>query len=117
MRKRYQDYYEVEVAREVGLNAAAVATFLWRRLIHDPNMKYRHGYAWIKASYGLMSFAMPFLTKAQARYAVGKLMDKGYIKKGNYNDYKFDRTNWYTFTPYGAAMMGYDGEEYAEEED
>ena len=27
MRKRYQDYYEVEVAREVGLNAAAVATF------------------------------------------------------------------------------------------
>lgn len=75
MRKRYQDYYEVEVARECGLNAAAVATFLWRRLIHDPNMKYRHGYAWIKASYGLMSFAMPFLTKAQARYAVGKLVD------------------------------------------
>ena len=40
MRKRYQDYYEAEVARECGLNAAAVATFLWRRLIHDPNMKY-----------------------------------------------------------------------------
>lgn len=43
-------------------------------------------------------------------------MDKGYIKKGNYNDYKFDRTNWYTFTPYGEAMMSYDGEDYAEEE-
>lgn len=116
MRKRYQDYYEVEVAREVGLNAAAVATFLWRRIRYAPDMKYRHGHAWIKAFYGLMSFAMPFLTKAQARYAVGKLMDKGYIKKGHYSDDKFDRTNWYALTPYGAAMMGY-GEYYEEEDD
>ena len=81
----------------------------------DPEMKYRHGYSWIKASYGFMSFAMPFLTPGQARYAVRKLMDMGYLKKGHYSDYKFDRTNWYTFTPYGAAMMGY-GEDYEEEE-
>lgn len=111
-----RDYFEVEVAREVGLNAATVASFLWDIMRVDPKMKYRHGHAWVKASYGFISLAMPYLTKCQARHAVKKLIKKGYIRKGCYSDNKFDHTNWYAFTEYGSAMMNF-GESYEEEDD
>ncbi len=53
-----RDYFEVEVEREVGLNAATVASFLWDIMRLDPEMKYRHGLAWVKASYRFISLGM-----------------------------------------------------------
>ena len=38
-----QEFFDVEVARECGVNAAAVASYLWHRFREDPEMKYRHG--------------------------------------------------------------------------
>ena len=111
-----QDYFDLEVARECGVNAATVATFLWERLISDPNLKYRHGLAWTKVSQRMMTIALPYLTIDQIAYAVNKLIDLGYIKKGHYDINKFDHTNWYAFTKYGSKVMNF-GEEYEYEDD
>ena len=111
-----QDYFDLEIARKCGVNAAAVATFLWEHLMDDPDMKYRHGLPWTKASQKTMTIAMPYLTINQVTYAVNKLIERGYIKKGHYDNNKFDHTNWYAFTKYGSQIMDY-GEEYGYEDD
>ena len=40
-----------------------------------------------------------------AKDAVNVLVGKGYIRKGCFNDNRFDHTNWYAFTDYGKKMM------------
>ena len=37
--------------------------------------------------------------------ALGKLVDAGYVKVGNYNDTSFDRTKWYAITELGIKAM------------
>ena len=40
-----------------------------------------------------------------AKDAVGLLKENGYIRKGCFNDNRFDHTNWYSFTEYGVRIM------------
>ena len=111
-----QEFFDVEVARECGVNAAAVASYLWYRFREDPEMKYRHGAAWVGVSQKMMTYAMPYLSIDQVSYAVEKLKKKGYIRVGRYSSSKFDHTNWYSFTDYGASIMNF-GESYEDEDD
>ena len=80
----------------------------------DPDIKYRHDMVWVKASQKMMTVSMPYLTKGHVAYAVNKLIDRGYIKKGRYSENKFDHTNWYAFTEYGSLVMDY-GEDYEDD--
>ena len=102
------DYFDIEIARNCGLNAATIASFLWEILAEDPRFFWDEGFVWVKVSQRMMTITMPYFTRGQVAYAVNKLVDGGYIKKAKLSKGKFDHTNWYAFTEYGRAVMSRD---------
>lgn len=66
---------------------------------------YRHGYLWVKCTQKMMTVHIPFLTEDMVRHSVRKLIDKGIIKVGVFDDDRFDHTYWYTFTDYGEELL------------
>ena len=66
---------------------------------------YRHGYFWVKCTQKTITVHIPFLTEDMVRHSVNKLVEKGIMKVGVFNDDKFDHTYWYTFTAYGNELL------------
>ena len=47
----------------------------------------------------------PDLTDDESRYALKRLGQGRVLTKGQFNESRFDRTNWYAFTEFGQALM------------
>ena len=41
----------------------------------------------------------------EIRYALKRLIKGRVLTKGRFNESRFDRTNWYTFTEYGQFLL------------
>jgi len=101
-------YFRNDIAAKCGVNAAIVAQMLWDRLIDEAGTEKaleRHGCFWSRCSARMMTAELPFLSIHMAKDAVGLLRENGYIRKGCFNDNRFDHTNWYSFTEYGVRIM------------
>lgn len=103
-----------DVAVKCGVNAAIIADLLWH-IINDNSRyekrRYFYGSNWCRCSLKSMTIKYPYLTRNMAGTAVRRLIDQGIIIKACLNDSRFDHTNWYAFTEYGARlMMGDDAE-------
>lgn len=97
-----------DIAVKCGVNAAVIAEFLWDHLKDDGDgdgVLERHGRCWYRCSARMMTGEFPYLSIHMAKDAVNVLARKGYIRKGCFNDNRFDHTNWYAFTDYGKKMM------------
>ena len=97
--------FNTQIARLCGVNAAVVASQLWDAQAISDAAFYIDGYPWIRASYKRITAYLPFLTVHMVRTAVKKLLRKGVIKVGVYNDSRFDHTHSYAFTSYGRDLM------------
>lgn len=89
--------FEPDVASEVGVNAAVIYQNIvfWceknaanDRHIHD-------GLAWTYNSTRAFAEMFPYLTGDQVRRAIERLVEKGYIAIGNFNETAYDRTRWF----------------------
>lgn len=100
--------FRVNVARLCGLNAAIIAEYLYQlynnEACGDPEM-YRHGDFWVRKSALMMTGEFPFLSIDMVKDAVKVLKEKNIIRKGCFNENKFDHTSWYTFTDFGMKVM------------
>ena len=47
----------------------------------------------------------PFLSYDEFRYALKRLVKGQVLTKGQFNESRFDRTNWYAFTEFGQFLM------------
>ena len=45
------------------------------------------------------------MSRHMVKDAVDLLIEKNILRKDHFNDSRFDRTNWYAFTNYGAKLM------------
>jgi hypothetical protein len=52
--------------------------------------------AWVYNSVSAWSELFPYWTKKQIRRILDSLIEAGIIEKNNFNEMKYDRTNWYT---------------------
>ena len=100
--------FRVSVARLCGLNAAVIAEHLWylynNESCGNPE-RYRHGAYWVRQSALMMTGEYPFLSVDMVKDAIKMLKEKNIIRKGCFNENKFDHTAWYTFTGYGIKVM------------
>lgn len=92
------------VAMRCGLNAAVVADYLWQSFAEDEPI-IREGKHWIRRSKLMMSLELSFFTEEMIKGALNRLIKDRVIQKGNFNESRFDRTLWYTFTPFGRKLM------------
>ena len=96
------------IAMHCGVNAAIVAEHLWYLLMNEASGDdafHRHGSYWCRCSALMMTGEFPFMSLHMVKDAIKVLKKKNIIRKGCFNENKFDHTSWYTFTDYGVRMM------------
>ena len=93
-------YFEVNVAKEVGVNAAIVYENIAFWVKHNANQgkNLREGVHWMYATQKELSEQFDYLSIKQVRTALEKLEEHEYIKTGSFNRHGYDRTTWYTIT-------------------
>ena len=96
------------VAIHCGVNAAVIAEYLWYLLMNEVTEDEafcRHGKYWCRCSALMMTGEFPFMSIHMVKDAIKVLKEKNIIRKGCFNEDRFDHTSWYTFTDYGLRMM------------
>lgn len=89
--------FDPDVAKDVGVNAAVLYQNIqfWVSK-NEANEKHSYeGRYWMYNSMKAFSRLFIYLSARQIRTALDKLLDKGYIGKGNFNQIGYDRTLWY----------------------
>lgn len=99
-------YFNIEVAKEVGINAAVVFENIsfWVNHNAKTGRNERDGEYWTYGTQKDIAAQFEYLTIKQTRTALEKLEASGYIKTGNYNRHAYDRTRWFTLTEKGISI-------------
>lgn len=100
--------FRKNVAMKFGIPAAVIAEYLWYLYLNeaygeDKNMF--HGAYWLRCSQIALMYEFPFLSRHMVQDALAVLRKGRMIRKGCYNESRFDNTSWWTFTEYGVSMM------------
>ena len=94
-------FFDADIAKKYGVNAAVLACFLWdcieQKSTESPQL--HEGKVWVRCSVQMMTGFFLFLSYDEIRYALKRLV------KGQFNESRFDRTNWYAFTEFGQFLM------------
>ena len=99
--------FNIDVAKELGIEEAILLEnfYFWIKK-NKENVKHFHDeYCWTYNSLEALKNLFPYLNKEKIRYALSKLIDKGYLIKGNYNKLKLDRTCWYAMTEKSFSIL------------
>lgn len=102
-----QHSYDVEIAKEYGINAAVMLEDI-RRLVTDneaTGTNLHDGRYWTYSSVRAFAQLFPEMSSKAIRTALEKLESNGLIMTGNYNQSTNDRTKWYTLTDKANAMF------------
>lgn len=106
--------FRTSIAELCGLNAAVTAEILWEHFdeqMANGDTEAHFGYDWCRCSQAMIAVISGFcLSKHMVKDAIKELIKRDIIRKDCFNDSRFDRTNWYTFTEYGVRLM-MEGEE------
>lgn len=105
------------IADRCGVNAAIVAQLIWDSIADGNYDGYAYFYEnqkWCRCSVQMMTGIFPFFSHHMIKNALSVLVKKKVIKKGCFNESKFDRTNWYAFTEFGNYLVT-GGENYEED--
>ena len=100
-------FFDADIAKKYGVNAAVLACFLWdcteQKSAESPQL--HEGKVWVRCSVQMMTGFFPFLSYDEIRYALKQLVKGRVLTKGQFNENRFDRTNWYAFTEFGQFLM------------
>ena len=100
-------FFDADIAKKHGVNAAVLACFLWdcieQKSTESPQL--HEGKVWLRCSVQMMTGFFPFLSYDEIRYALKRLVKGRVLTKGRFNESRFDRTNWYVFTEFGQFLM------------
>ena len=99
-------YFDVEVAKKYGVNAAIILSNIafWVVKNEANGEHFRDGYYWTYNSIPAFNKLFPYLTEKQIRAALNILRSEELILVGNYNDDRRDRTLWYTLSEKGRCI-------------
>ena len=96
------------VAMQFGIPAAVIAEHLWYLYLNEAYGDDRNqfnGSYWCRCSQTALMYEFPFLSRHMVQDALAVLRKKRMIRKGCFNESRFDNTSWWTFTEYGVKMM------------
>ena len=102
-----EHHFNVEVAKECGVNASILFTNIayWVEHNRANRANFHDGTYWTFNSMKAFSELFPYFSQKQINTALKKLEDEGLIATGNYNKLPFDRTKWYAVTKKGHSFL------------
>ena len=91
-------FFNVYLAEKYGLHEAIIINHLafWIEKNIANKKNFVDGHYWTYNSIKAFQKIIPYLSEKQIRFSLKNLEKKGIIKIGNYNQFKYDRTQWYT---------------------
>ena len=102
--------FDVDVAQEVGVNAAIllenIAHWIEHNRANEDKKSFHDGRYWTYNSMKAFSELFPYLKPNAVRTALKKLKDADLIIVGNFNKLAYDRTQWYALTEKAEALLG-----------
>ena len=92
-------HFDSSVAEKVGVNAAVLYDNIrhWceKNSANSQVRNFHEGKYWTYNSSKAFAILFPFLSPRQIVTALDKLVEFGFIEKGNFNKISYDRTTWY----------------------
>ena len=100
--------YNVSIAKEIGVLPALLIHHFYTFMIYNQQVEkqlvrddskvstFHEGKTWSFSSFDDLHEYFPEYSKAAIKKAVKKLKEIKIIEIGNFNKYRFDKTNWYT---------------------
>lgn len=101
--------FDIKIAKEYGVNEAImIANFqFWIKKNKANGDNFYDGRYWTYNSYNAFKELFPFWTEQNIKTILKHLKEKGVLITGNYNENKYDHTNWYAFVD-EEKWIGYD---------
>ena len=92
--------FNVSLATLIGLNETIILTnFYFNVKSNEGNENMvKDGRVWFFRSVKYLNEQYPYLTPKKIRLAIERLIDAGYVYKGDYNQDKFNKCNWYSIS-------------------
>lgn len=92
-----EHHFDTKVAEQVGVIPAIVYYNIryWCKKNEANEQHYYDGHYWTYNSLAAFKELFPYLTARQIEYALKKLIDSGFILKGNYSKNPYNKTTWY----------------------
>ncbi|MCZ4270915.1 hypothetical protein [Maritalea porphyrae] len=89
--------FDPEIAQKVGVTGATIYQNIsyWIEKNQSNDKHLYDGQYWTYNSTKAFAEQFPYLTVSQIKTALNKLVEHGFIVKGNYNKIGLDKTNWY----------------------
>ena len=100
-------FFNSDVAEKVGVPGAIILNNLkyWIKHNRENEQNCYDGEYWTYNSLKAFCEQMPFYSQSTISRTLSKLETGGYIKTGNYNRDRWDRTKWYALTPVGYDLV------------
>ena len=100
-------FLNVEVASDVEVNAAIVFERMVFWISHNKinGKNFKDNTFWTYSTQADIAKEFEYFTVKHCRTAIDKLIENGYIKTGNYNRHKYDRTRWFALTEKGERTI------------
>ena len=99
--------FDVDIAKEYGVNEAVILESMnyWIQKNKANGKHFYEGEYWTYNSVKAFHEMFPYMTERQISYCLNKMVEKGLIKKGNFNKLKYDQTCWYAITDFGNSIL------------
>lgn len=98
--------FNVAVASDVGVNAAIIFENISFWIDHNKKAgkNFKEDTYWTYNTQAEIAEQFEYLSEKQCRTAIDKLIEGEYIKTGNFNRHKYDRTRWFCLTEKGQSI-------------
>lgn len=93
--------FNVEVAKLIGLPEAVFLQNMkfWTFNNLANKIHIIDKFCWTYNTHEAFSLILPYFSPDQIKRLIHKLINQGYIIKGDYNSKRYDKTGWYAFMP------------------
>ena len=99
--------FDTDIACKYGIEAAILLQniYFWTDKNRANDKHFHDGHFWTYNSVKAYKELFSYMSESTIRRALKKLEDDGVILTGNYNQVKYDHTNWYAITSKGYALI------------
>lgn len=102
-----EHYFNVQIAKEYGIEEAILIhnIYFWIKKNMANERHFHDGRYWTYNTQKALTELFPYINETKIQRSLKKLDDLGFIIKGNYNENKLDRTQWYAFSDEAIAIL------------
>lgn len=100
--------FNVSIAKAFGLTEAILLQnfYHWHQCNKGNDEMFKDGRVWFFRSVAQIVECYPYLSPDKVRYAIERLIESGFLFKGNYSDDKLKKTSWYSLSDRTLSLFG-----------